>query len=65
MRDERDCFVSRAASKLQSPVILAGSPPLSIGQGIERVVTTNMWLCMWAMIKHHPHHVFRAHRVGS
>jgi hypothetical protein len=60
MWDERDCFVSRAASQLQSPVVLAGSPPLSIGQGIERVVTTNMWLWMWVMIKHRPDHVFCA-----
>ncbi len=65
MRDERDSFVSRAASRFWSQVILAGSPPLSTGQGIERLVTTNMWLCMWVIIKNHPHHMFRAHGVGS
>jgi len=64
MRDERDSFVSRAASRFWSQVILAGSPPLSAGQGIERVAAMNMWLCMWVMIKRHPHHVFYAHRVG-
>ncbi len=64
-RDERDRFVSRAASRFWSLEILAGSPPLSTGQGIERIVAMKMWLCMWVMIKHHPHHVFRAHRVGS